>query len=171
MAIRKIVIVPDEILRQKTEKVTVFDQSLQDLAQDLIDTVRNAQEPEGAGLSANQIGVSKSVCVVRKFREDVDGQPSTEEAEIIVMVNPKIIKASKETEADWEGCLSIPDKYGRVRRPKKIKVKYQDTTGRQRTINMSNFFARVVQHEIDHLNGILFTDKVQGRLVNDDYFN
>ncbi len=171
MAIRKIVTVPNEILRQKTQRVRAFDQTLQDLAQDLIDTVRNAQEPEGAGLSANQIGVNKSVCVVRKFREDIDGQPSTEETEMIVMVNPEIIKFSKETETDWEGCLSIPDKYGQVKRSKKIKVKYKGIGGKQRTLNASNFFARVIQHEIDHLNGILFTDKVQGKLVNDDYFN
>lgn len=161
MAIKKIVTVPNKILEEKCQKVTKFDKSIESLAKNLIDTVKDAKNPEGAGLAAPQIGVSKRVCVVRKFFPNPNN-PETTTSEEFVLINPKIISQSDETELDIEGCLSIPDTYGKVERPKKVKIEAQNIKGEKFKINANRFFARVIQHEMDHLNGILFTTKTTG---------
>jgi len=178
MAVLPVIKVPHPLLKEPTKKVTDFGKKTQDLIKNLRDTVDAAQEPEGAGISANQVGVSQSMCVVRDFCEEEDSpdtdekerEISTEKFEEKVLINPKIINTSKETEIDWEGCLSVPDQYGRVSRPVKIKIKYQDETGKEKKLNATGFFARVIQHEIDHLNGILFTEKVIGKTFPGSYF-
>lgn len=166
MSERKIVTLPDEVLRKKAEKVKFFDDELKALAQDLVDTVKIAEDPEGAGIAAPQIGVSKRVIVVRNFFVD----PINRDKylfENYVLVNPKIISMSKETDVEWEGCLSVPDQYGEVERPSKIKVVAQDIDGKSIKMKASGYFARTIQHEIDHLDGILFTDKVIGKTITE----
>jgi peptide deformylase len=172
MAILPIIEIPHPLLKKQTKKVTNFGKEAQDTIKNLKDTLVSAKKPEGAGLSANQIGVSKSICVVRDFYTDPN-DPDEIKPELFnetVLINPKILSTSKETEIDWEGCLSVPDRYGKVSRPIKIKIKYQDETGKERKLNTKGFFARVIQHEIDHLNGVLFTEKLIGKTVPGDYF-
>lgn len=169
MAIKPIITIPNNLLKNPTKKVNVIDDEIKNIVQDLIDTVLQAEDPEGAGLSANQIGVDKKICVVRNFYEDLKtGKISSEE---IVLINPKIISHSKEENIDWEGCLSIPDAYGKVSRYQKIKVLAKDLNNQRITIKANGYFARVIQHEIDHLNGILFTERVIGNTISEEMFN
>ncbi len=169
MAVVPIVKKPNPILDNKTEKVTDFGKETQDIIKNLKDTVDAAEDPEGAGLSANQIGVPKQICVVRNFIQD-PLNPEDQFFKETVMINPKITSKSSEKEVDWEGCLSVPDTYGKVSRSIQIKVEYQDEEGKPQKIKAQDFFARVIQHEIDHLDGILFTSKVKGETVDSDYF-
>lgn len=170
MAVIPIVKTPDPILNKKTKKVREFGKSTKKIIKDLKDTLDRASDPEGAGLSANQIGVPKSICVIRNFFPD-PLNPEEDLFEEKVLINPKIISKSKETELEWEGCLSVPDTYGKVSRSTKIKVRYQDEQGETHQETAHDFYARVIQHEIDHLNGILFTSKLEeGKTVTGDYF-
>ena len=166
MAVRQIVTIPDPVLRIKAQKVNKVGEEEKKLAQDLLDTLEVAKDPEGAGIAATQIGVSKKMCVVRNFFPDPakNGQYSYED---YVLINPKIVSTSKETEIDYEGCLSVPNTYGKVERYKKIKVDATDISGDRIKIKAQDFFARTVQHEIDHLDGILFTDRVIGEILTE----
>lgn len=166
MAIRKIVTIPNPVLRVKAKKVNSVGEEEKKLAQDLLDTLKVAKDPEGAGIAATQIGVSKKMCVVRNFFPDPakNGEYAYED---YVLINPKIGSASKETEIDYEGCLSVPNTYGKVERYKKIKVDALDISGERIKIKAQDFFARTIQHEIDHLEGILFTDRVIGNVLTE----
>lgn len=164
MAVVDIVLVPDQILNTKCEKVKNFGEETQEIIKNLIDTLNNAKNPEGAGLAAPQIGVLARICIVRRFVKDANGNSTFD---TYTLVNPEIYGESKETDTRFEGCLSIPDTYGRVERFKKIKIKAQDKTGAEIKMNASGFFARVVQHEVDHLNGILFTSKLVGKALTE----
>lgn len=161
MSVRRIVLTPNKILEEKCQKVTNFDESIKDLAQDLIDTVKDAKNPEGAGLAAPQIGVLKRVCVVRQFFSDPQN-PEMVSSKEFVLINPEIISESNEKYIDIEGCLSIPDTYGKVERYENIEIEAQNVNGEKFKINANDFFGRVIQHEIDHLDGILFTTKIIG---------
>jgi peptide deformylase len=147
MAIKKILTFPNPVLRQKVETVTSFDDSLQQLADDLAETMYDAP---GAGLAANQIGVCLRVAVV-------DVSVSKEEKKHLVLVNPEIIE-KEGCQVDEEGCLSVIDLTANVKRYKKILVRAQDLDGKSWEFPAEDFFARVIQHELDHLNGILFID-------------
>lgn len=166
MAVRPILTEPNGILRKKSEKVTKVDREVETIIRDLTDTVLSAKDPEGAGLAAPQIGYNKRIAIVRNFMPDPN-DPSKELAQNIVMINPKIISKSKETATDWEACLSIPDTYGKVERYKKVKVKAQDINGEVFRLTASGYFAAVIQHEIDHLDGILFIDRVIGETFSE----
>ncbi len=166
MAVKPIVTIPDPVLQQKCAKVKSFDSATQQVIKDLLDTLDTARDPEGAGLAAPQIGVPLKICAVRNFFEDPIN-PSRILSETIVLINPKIISHSSETDIDWEGCLSVPDQYGRVPRFTKIKVIAQDEQGNTIKVKASDFLARVLQHEIDHLDGILFTEKVTGPILEE----
>ena len=170
MAIRKIVTVPDPVLDKKTEEVKEINDEIKEIIRDLKDTLENAEEPEGAGLSANQMGVSKSICAVRNYLPETDafGENIFEE---FILINPEITKKSKETDIEYEGCLSIPDVYGKVERPARIKVTALTLSGDIIKLKAEGFFARVIQHEIDHLNGILFTSKVTGKTLTEEEFD
>lgn len=167
MAVRTIVTQPHPALGQKAEKIRDFDESLQKLAEDMIDTLNQASEPEGAGLAANQIGVAKRVCIVRNFFQDPLHHDKIL-SEDFFLVNPKIVSESKETEIDWEGCLSVPNQFGQVQRFKKIKVFAQDLEGNTFKIRASGLFSRIIQHEVDHLDGVLFTSKVIGKTLTEN---
>ena len=149
MAIKKIITYPDPVLRKKVEPVTCFDESLKELAQDLTETMYAAP---GAGLAANQIGVCLRVVVV-------DVSKSGEEKKPLVLVNPEIIE-KEGCQIDEEGCLSVIDLTAKVERFKKLLVKAQDLDGKTWEFPAEDFFARVIQHELDHLNGVLFIDRL-----------
>lgn len=170
MSVKKIITVPNPILNKKTQKIGEITDEIKNIAQDLIDTVKVAEDPEGAGLAATQIGISKRMCVVRNFFED-PLNPNEIKSNDIVLINPKITNYSDEKDLDWEGCLSVPDKYGKVERASKIKVTAKDVDGNIIKIKAEGFFARTVQHEVDHLDGILFTDKIEGETLSQEEFD
>ncbi|MFF2093604.1 peptide deformylase [Paenibacillus sp. NPDC058174] len=145
MAIRIIVKDPDPVLREPAKEVTKFNSNLQKLLKDMAETMYDA---DGVGLAAPQIGISKRVIVV-----DV----GDEESGLIEMVNPVIVEQEGE-QFGPEGCLSIPNLNGDVRRADRIVVNGQSADGTPFTVEATGFLARAFQHEVDHLNGILFTD-------------
>lgn len=144
MSIRLIVKDPDPVLREVAKEVTKFNANLKKLLKDMAETMYDA---EGVGLAAPQVGISKRVIVV-----DVGDDHG-----LVEMVNPVIVSREGE-QFGPEGCLSIPNLNGDVRRADAIVVQGQDSDGNTFSVNASGFFARAFQHEIDHLNGILFTD-------------
>lgn len=145
MAVRTIVLRGDPVLRQKAKKVRRVDNYTRQLVQDLIDTVHSAH---GAGLAAPQIGVP-----LRAIVTNVEDQ-------LRVVLNPEIVEMSEEEiEAD-EGCLSIPGWYGPVRRKQRVTVRGMSRTGKPIKIKTEGWEARAFQHEVDHLDGILFTDRM-----------
>ncbi len=144
MALRQIRKDPDELLYKRSREVTVFDERLHQLIDDMIETLRKA---DGAGLAAVQVGVLKRVAVV----DDGNG--------LIELVNPTIIK-EEGTQTDTEGCLSFPGLYGKVTRPKKVRVKAQDRNGNEVIYEGSDLLARAFCHEIEHMDGHVFTEKV-----------
>lgn len=165
MPIVSIVKIPDPLLNQKSQKVGEFTQEVKEIIQNLLDTVRQPNSG-AAGLSAPQIGKLLRICVARRFIKNPN-EPEKEITKEYVLVNPKIITASDEKSTHWEGCLSIPDTFGLVERPKKIKIKALDENGQEINIKTTGFFATVIQHEIDHLDGILFTSKVIGKTLSE----
>lgn len=169
MAIKRIIEAPNEILTTKTSKAKFEEAEVSEIIENLLETAINQKNPEAAGLAAPQIGYGKRICLVREFQEI----PGTEKFTITnhVMINPKIISFSKDLELDYESCLSIPNLYGKVLRPKSIKLIYTDHEGRERKIKAKGFFARVIQHEVDHLDGVLFTDKIIGKLITEEEYN
>jgi len=146
MGIRLIVKDPDPVLREVAKEVTKFNPNLKKLLKDMAETMYDA---EGVGLAAPQIGISKRVIVV-----DVG-----DENGLVEMVNPVIVEQEGE-QLGPEGCLSIPNLNGEVRRAERIVVQGQNSDGESITVNASGYFARAFQHEIDHLNGVLFIDHI-----------
>jgi peptide deformylase len=143
--IREIVTYPDPILQRPTEKVTEFDKELRTLAADMFESMYTAI---GIGLAAPQIGVSKRITVI-----DLSNQKNADEK--IVLVNPEIIHKEGKQVAE-EGCLSLPDIRDKVSRAAKVKVRAQDLEGKTIELEGTELLARAFQHEIDHLDGILF---------------
>lgn len=148
MSILKIYQYPEKVLRQETKKVEVFDDDLKQLAQDMAETMYDAP---GIGLAAPQVGKSLKLIVV-----DTSKDPE-EQKVFLTMVNPEIITREGE-QLDEEGCLSVPELTATVKRSKKVTVAYQDLEGNSHEMETEERFAVVMQHEIDHLNGILFID-------------
>lgn len=146
MAIREIVKHPAEVLEKECEIVTVFDKKLANLIKDMYDTMIAA---DGVGLAAPQIGITKQIAVV-----DIDDENGT-----IELINPVIIEKKGE-QVGPEGCLSFPGLFGDVKRADYIKVRTQNRRGKVKIIEAKGFLARAIQHEIDHLHGILFTSQV-----------
>lgn len=150
-----LVLYPNPILRQKS--ILVDNLTNQDL--DLIKTMRmiilsppTEKGIEAAGISAPQLGVNRRTIVINYNQSP------------LVMINPFITNHSKKKTVDIEGCLSLPNKFGFVERFQKIKVNFQDEDLKQRRLSCADFLARVIQHEVDHLNGILFIDKIIGEV-------
>ncbi len=142
----------DKILRKKLAKVTKVENETIKLITNMFDTMRNAN---GIGLAANQVGADRAILIV-----DISLVEGFEEVKPIVLINPKIKKFSDEKAVIEEGCLSIPDIREEVERPEAITVTYQDTDLKEHTLEINSLLARVIQHEYDHLQGILFTDLV-----------
>lgn len=153
----------EKVLRQKSIAIEIVDAETKTLIQDLLDTMRNGDNPGriGVGLAAPQIGVNKRVIVLEFNGENSENGRTINKIPTTVLVNPNIVKYSKEKETFDEGCFSVPDYYGPVERSKKIRVEALNQEGKSIKINASGYFAKVLQHEIDHLDGILFTDHVE----------
>lgn len=151
MAVRKIVYIPDPVLRKKARKVTVWDAELQQLIEDMIETLRDAP---GVGLAAPQVGVSQRVVVIEYGDEEDERVP----AKLYILVNPEIVQASDEQVDGVEACLSVPSLVGDVMRHEKIVVKAFNRYGKPVKYRVSGWLARIFQHEIDHLDGVLYTD-------------
>lgn len=144
MAVRTVRKLGDPILRTSAKEVTDFSQ-VADLLGDMADSMVHYN---GVGLAAPQIGISQALVVI-KLGEDFP---------VLELVNPKITSSSGE-EIDVEGCLSIPEVYGEVKRCTHVEVRYQDRTGKEKVLRASGYLARALQHELDHLQGVLFIDK------------
>ena len=147
MAIRKIIEYPEPLLRQKAQNIESFDEELKALIEDMAETMYDAP---GIGLAAPQIAVSRQLIVV-------DLTETGEEQHYMAMINPRITD-HEGTQLDEEGCLSVPDLTSQVKRFKRVRVAYQTEDGTPKEIEAEDRFAVVLQHEIDHLNGILFID-------------
>lgn len=154
MAIREIVTLPNPILRRKARTVTDFGPDLQKLLDDMVDTMRAAP---GVGLAGPQVNVSLRVIVVEYGEEEDESVPP----KLYMVVNPEITRAAKETEVGTEGCLSIPGFVGDVDRSVAVTVKGFNRHGKPIRIKAEGWLARVFQHEVDHLEGILFTDRTE----------
>lgn len=152
MAIRTIRKDEDPVLRKTAKLVDQFDEKLELLVEDMIDTMYDA---DGVGLAAPQIGILKRVAVIDVY----------DESGVKVLINPQIVDQSGD-QYEIEGCLSLPGVAGKVKRPAWVKVQYQDLRGKTKEIEGTELLARALCHEIDHLNGILFTDMAE--LVEDE---
>ena len=154
MAILDIVTFPEPSLRLKSKQVTKFDSELQTLIDNMFETMRAAP---GVGLAAPQIGESLRLVVV-EYTEDEDENAKPKK---YVLVNPEIVKRSEETVTDIEGCLSLPGLAGRVERHLAVTIKAKNRFGKPLKIDAEDWLARIFQHEIDHLDGILYIDRAE----------
>ena len=151
----------DPVLREKAEPVAAVDDGLRRLAADMIETMRAA---EGCGLAAQQVGRAVPLCVIEASPEqqnDAQGNclnPGL--AMPMALVNPVITASSKKTDSFEEGCLSFPDLRGSIERPVQITLRYLDLDGQAHETAVKGFVARIIQHEVDHLNGVLFIDRM-----------
>tara|TARA_Y100000590_G_scaffold313503_1_gene354416 strand:- start:1014 stop:1538 length:525 start_codon:yes stop_codon:yes gene_type:complete len=148
MAVRKILTIPDPVLRKKSDSVKKIDKDIKNLMDDMLQTMYDAP---GIGLAAIQIGVPKRVVVM-------DLSKDTENKNPMYFVNPKIIWKSDVHSAYEEGCLSIPNQFAKIERPDKCHVQYLDYNGQEKKIKAEGLLSTCIQHEIDHLNGVLFID-------------
>ncbi len=148
MTVRRIITVPDPILRKKSESVNDIDKDIKKLMNDMLETMYDAP---GIGLAAIQIGIPKRIVVI-----DVSKEPNKKEP--IYFVNPQITWKSDVKVSYEEGCLSIPNQFAKIERPEKCNIKYLDYHGAEKEIKAEGLLATCIQHEIDHLNGILFID-------------
>jgi peptide deformylase len=148
MAVRPILTIPDPLLRKQARPVERVDAELRRLAEDMLATMYDAP---GIGLAAPQIGVSRRLIVMDPAKDEQPKSP-------IVMINPDILTRSKEMRVHEEGCLSIPDFTAEIERPALTRVAYIDLEGEQQEAELEGIWSTLVQHEIDHLNGVLFID-------------
>ena len=148
MTIRKILTEPDPFLRQKSEKVNIVDNEIRSLMDDMLETMYDAP---GIGLAAIQIGVPKRVIVIDLSKGD-------EKKNTLYFVNPEIIKKSEKDASYEEGCLSVPNQFAEISRPDKCNVKFLDYEGNEKILEAEGLLATCIQHEMDHLEGILFID-------------
>lgn len=153
MTFRQIVTLPDPVLRRKARPVERFDPDLQTLIEDMIETMRAAP---GVGLAAPQVGVSERVIVVEYPEDDEDEEAPKK---LFVVVNPEIKQASAETEVGAEGCLSVIGLQGEVERHLAVTVKGLNRHGQPLKVKARGWLARIFQHEVDHLDGVLYTDR------------
>ena len=157
MTLRIIVTLPDPILRRKARAVTTFDKKLQTVIDDMIETMREAP---GVGLAAPQVGISDRLIVV-EYYQNAEAEELEDDTlkKVWVMLNPEIVKASEEKVMGVEGCLSVPNLVGEVERHAAIQVKGLNRRGQPMRVKAQGWLARIFQHEVDHLNGVVFTDR------------
>jgi peptide deformylase len=148
MTIKKILIEPDPFLRQKSKKVEKVDDEIRKLMEDMLETMYAAP---GIGLAAIQIGVPKRIIVIDLARDDEKKQP-------MYFINPEIVSSSDNDATYEEGCLSVPNQYAEINRPDKCHVKFVDYYGKEQFLKTEGLLATCIQHEMDHLEGILFID-------------
>ncbi|MEI5679997.1 MULTISPECIES: peptide deformylase [unclassified Mesorhizobium] len=150
MTIKPLIILPDPLLRQLSKPLERVDDSLRKLADDMLETMYDAP---GIGLAAIQIGEPLRMLVIDLAKEDEKPAPQ-------VFINPEVLESSDERSVYEEGCLSIPDYYAEVERPASVQVKFLDRDGKEQEITADGLLATCLQHEIDHLNGVLFIDHI-----------
>ena len=148
----------DRVLRQPAKRVSKIDEEIRRLVREMLQTMYSS---DGIGLAAPQVAVQKQVIVV-------DCEPDNAANRPIALINPKIIRSSKELCMGQEGCLSIPGVYLDVVRPTAIEVSFKDENGRPQKLKASDLLARVIQHEMDHLHGVMFVDRVENALALTD---
>ncbi|MGC1710609.1 MAG: peptide deformylase [Methyloceanibacter sp.] len=148
MAIRPILTLPDPILRKKAKPIERVDADLRRLMDDMLLTMYDAP---GIGLAAPQIGILRRLIVMDPAKDEAPKTP-------VIMVNPEILERSEEMRVHDEGCLSIPDFTAEIERPAKTRVSFLDRAGKKQEIELNGIWSTLVQHEIDHLNGVLFID-------------
>ncbi|ODS01645.1 peptide deformylase [Methyloceanibacter superfactus] len=148
MAIHPIITIPDPVLRKEAEPIERVDDDLRRLMDDMLATMYDAP---GVGLAAPQIGISRRLIVMDGARDDEERDP-------LIMVNPEILDLSDEMRVHEEGCLSIPEVTAEVERPAELRVAFLDREGKPQEVELQGIWATIVQHEIDHLNGVLFID-------------
>ena len=157
----QIVTLPDEVLRKKARPVAKFDDELQTLIDNMIETMRAAN---GVGLAAPQIGQSIQLAVIETLpKVDEEGEDIPDSRELFVIANPRIVWESREVIDGIEGCLSIPGYVGEVERAYAVRIRAQDRRGKNIKLRLKGWTARIFQHEIDHLNGVLYIDKLTDR--------
>lgn len=156
MASHDLITIPNAILRSKSKRIGFIDDSIRVLAEEMQALTRawDHDSEFGVALAAIQVGEPLRLAVVRNNLENAEDKTFTS------FVNPQLVKISPETALDIEGCLSVPGIYGKVRRSLKVKVKAQDLSGREVRLTATGFVARVFQHEIDHMNGLMFLDHI-----------
>ncbi|MFC6446246.1 peptide deformylase [Shinella zoogloeoides] len=150
MTIKPLIILPDPILRQVSKPIETFDGEVKKLADDMLETMYDAP---GIGLAAIQIGVARRMLVLDVSKDGEDKKP-------LVFINPEIVASSDARSVYEEGCLSIPDYYAEVERPATITVRHLDRDGKEQMTEADGLLATCLQHEIDHLNGVLFIDHI-----------
>ena len=150
MALREIIVLPDKRLRQVSDPVKAVDAEVRALVDDMFETMYKAP---GVGLAAIQVGVPKRIVTVDTAKKDEPKNPQ-------VFINPEIVWSSDDKSTYEEGCLSIPEYYEEVERPAQVKVRYMDLDGKTQEVEANGMLATVLQHEIDHTNGILFIDHI-----------
>lgn len=150
MSIKPLVILPDPLLRQVSMPVERFDADLRKFSADMLDTMYDAP---GIGLAAIQVGEPLRILVIDLAKEDEPKAPQ-------IFINPQILSSSDERNVYEEGCLSIPDYYAEVERPAQVRISYVDIDGKQHEVAAEGLLATCLQHEIDHLNGVLFIDHI-----------
>ncbi|MEG6508485.1 peptide deformylase [Methyloligella sp. 2.7D] len=148
MSTLPIITIPDPVLRQEAEQVERIDDDLKRLIDDMFDTM---YEAPGIGLAAPQIGVLRRLVVMDPARDDDEPEP-------LVMINPTILERSEAMRSHEEGCLSIPEQTAEIERPAIIRVSYLDAEGKPQEGSFEDLWSTLVQHEVDHLNGVLFID-------------
>lgn len=156
MALRRIVTLPDPVLKRKARLVTRFGKDLHTLLDDMVETMREAP---GVGLAAPQIGLSERIIVVEYFAKEEDEEVEQAPKKVWALINPEIVRASEEMVMGVEGCLSIPGLVGEVERHAEVQVKGLNRHGKPVKIKAKGWLARIFQHEIDHLNGVLFPER------------
>lgn len=147
MAIRNLRYDNDEILKKRSREVDIIDEKIKQLANDMMETMHKF---DGVGLAAPQVGVLKRVIVIDLYEDDMQ----------FILINP-VIKKSKGEQIVEEGCLSFPNQFGKVKRPKEVEVEALDINGKKVKIKAKDLLAQALCHEIDHLNGVLFVDKIE----------
>jgi peptide deformylase len=150
MALRDIIILPDKRLRMVSKPIAKIDDGIRRLVEDMFETMYKAP---GIGLAAIQVGVPSRVVVMDLSKRENEALPKT-------LINPEILWRSEDTSPYEEGCLSIPDVHEDVVRPARVKVKYLDLEGKPHEEDADGLFATCIQHEVDHLNGVLFIDHI-----------
>lgn len=148
-------IMGDRVLRQPAKRVAKIDAEIRQLVREMLQTMYSA---DGIGLAAPQVAVQKQLIVI-------DCEPDNAANPPLVLINPTIKKLSRDMCVDQEGCLSIPNVYLDVKRPEVVEVAYKDEYGRPQTLMATELLSRCIQHEIDHLNGVLFVDRVENTLA------
>ena len=156
MAVREIVTSPADVLRARAQKVRAFNPKLQKLIDDMVEAMRTAP---GVGLAAPQVGVSQRVVVVEYREESQDGDGPPKPPKLFAVVNPEIARHSTETVVANEACLSVPGYYGDVERFETVTIKGLNRHGRPFRLKAEGWLARIFQHEIDHLDGVLYIDR------------